>query len=61
MAPAGVLDYVVIHELAHRKEMNHSKAFWNVVEQNKKPKDMLIEWGEIVNREIERKRKEYNN
>ena len=37
------------------------QAFWNVVEQNKKPKDMLIEWGEIVNREIERKRKEYNN
>lgn len=36
------------------------QAFWNVVEQNKKPKDMLIEWGEIVNREIERKQKEYN-
>ena len=36
------------------------QAFWNVVEQSKKPKDMLIEWGEIVNREIERKKKEYD-
>jgi predicted metal-dependent hydrolase len=33
LAPAGVLEYVVVHELCHLRQPNHSPRFWRLLER----------------------------
>lgn len=54
LAPPAVLRYVAAHEVAHLQEMNHSAAFWNVVEQihghYQTPRSWLREHGASLHR-----------
>ncbi len=43
--PPAIIDYVIIHELAHRLEMNHSAKFWQIVKQH--DPDYLIHKGQL--------------
>ncbi len=44
MAPDWVLDYVVAHEVAHLRELNHSSRFWDHVARLTPHRDAAVEW-----------------
>ena len=44
MAPPEVLDYVVVHELAHLQERNHSRRFWALVATHCPAHDEAKRW-----------------
>lgn len=52
LTPPKVLDYIVVHELCHRKQMNHSLKFWDEVSRilpdYKTPKKWLEENGSAL-------------
>jgi predicted metal-dependent hydrolase len=61
MGPAHVLDYVVAHEVAHLRELNHDLKFWRLVEQlvshTKRSQIWLDEHGAALYRYAPRARK----
>ena len=44
LAPAKVLDYVVVHELCHLLQPNHSRAFWDLVEVHYPLRKVALAW-----------------
>lgn len=44
MSPLLVIRYVIIHELAHTREKNHSRSFWDEVKQYNPSYKQQIKW-----------------
>lgn len=44
MAPPDVIDYIVVHELAHLQEQNHTNRFWDIVSQYDPDYQAHAEW-----------------
>ena len=44
MAPPGVVDYIVVHELAHLREQNHSDEFWSLVAEFEPDYEQHANW-----------------
>ncbi|MCH4191591.1 MAG: M48 family metallopeptidase [Butyrivibrio sp.] len=42
--PPYVRRYVIVHELAHRKEMNHSERFWKIVADEMPDYQKSVRW-----------------
>ena len=44
MAPPDIIDYVIVHELAHAEHPNHGPRFWRLVEQHVPDYEAKNEW-----------------
>lgn len=55
-APMFVIEYVIVHELTHLLETNHTPRFWNIVRAQlattEKAKRWLLEHGQLLEEEI---------
>jgi hypothetical protein len=55
-APMFVIDYVIVHELAHLIEANHTPRFWNIIRAQaptmEKAKAWLKEHGQLLEQKI---------
>ncbi|MFQ3226538.1 MAG: putative metal-dependent hydrolase [Lentimonas sp.] len=55
-APAYVIDYMIVHELAHLREPNHTPRFWNIVRAQspkmEKAKQWLKDHGQLLEEEV---------
>ncbi len=44
LAPSEILEYVVVHELCHILQPNHSRAFWSLVERHQPGRREATAW-----------------
>lgn len=55
-APTFVIDYVILHELAHLIESNHGPLFWNIIKAQTPTMDKAKKWlkdnGQLIEEEL---------